>query len=123
MFSHTALKCHFSPCSSFLSPFVCPLISLSSPCFLISHCLPVHSVSFQPTASGFTWLSLAGLFYCSRGWLLTGIYTLLGPWMVNVDAQTVCTLLVAFCRSFGSLNLCLPQRQRLCLLSDTELSA
>lgn len=48
-----------------------------------------HSISFQPTASGFTWLSLAGLLYCSRGWLLTGIYTLLGPWLVNVNAQTV----------------------------------
>lgn len=41
------------------------------------------------SASGFTWLSLAGLLHCSRAWLFTGISTLLGPWLVNANAQTV----------------------------------
>lgn len=71
---------------SFLHSFPCPLLIFSS--HTVYQC-DYHSVSFQPTASGFTWLSLAGLLYCSRGWLLTGIDTLLGPWLVNVNAQTV----------------------------------
>lgn len=71
---------------SFLHSFPCPLLIFSSH---TAYQCDYHSVSFQPTASGFTWLSLAGLLYCSRGWLLTGIYTLLGPWLVNVNAQTV----------------------------------
>lgn len=74
----------------FLLPFL-----LSFPCllpFCSSHAASQcnsHPVPFQATASGFTWLSLAGLFYCSRGWLLPGISTLLGPWLVNVSAQSV----------------------------------
>lgn len=81
---------HVSSPSLFLLSFL-----LSFPCllpFCSSHTANQcnsHSVPFQATASGFTWLSLAGLFYCSRGWLLPGISTLLGPWLVHVSAQSV----------------------------------
>lgn len=105
---------------SFLHSFPCPLLIFSAH---TAYQCGYHSVTFQPTASGFTWLSLAGLLYCSRSWLLTGIYTLLGPWLVNVSAQTVCTLLVPFCRSSRSLESSLSQGQRLCLFSNTEASA
>lgn len=90
--SYTACFSHTITVTSFVSSFISPLVFLFSPYILISCCLLVYSVSFQPTASGFTWLSLAGYYYCSRGWHVTGIYTLLGPWMVNVNAQTLSAL-------------------------------
>lgn len=90
--SYRACFSHTITVTSSVSSFISPLVSLFSPYILISHSLPEHSVSFQPTASGFTWLSLAGYYYCSRGWHVTGIYTLLGPWMVNVNAQSLSAL-------------------------------
>lgn len=105
---------------SFLFSFPCRLPLCSS--HAANQCNS-HSVAFQATASGFTWLSLAGLFYCSRGWLLPGISTLLGLgcWMLmlNLCLHTAGGILQLLWL-WGSKSV---TRAGLCLSPNPEVSA